>query len=180
MKTIIAVACGLSLLAWSSLVNAKDAAEQEEYRLGHPFTLGDYTYIVTKFEATRKIGEKYHNKEAQHGGKFLIIYYSIRNNSKKTATVISNDFEVIDDHGRSFSPYSGGSLYLDSDFLLSQLQPGLTKSTAIVFEMPEDAFAGSLKLVIPEKAGIFKKKGTAVIELTRTGNVEAQAAVACG
>jgi hypothetical protein len=48
---------------------------------------------------------------------------------------------------------------------VSQLQPGLTKSTAIVFEMPEDAFAGPLKLVIPEKRDIFKKKGNAVIEL---------------
>ena len=31
--------------------------------------------------------------------------------------------------------------------------------------MPEDAFAGPLKLVIPEKRDIFKKKGNAVIEL---------------
>lgn len=69
----------------------------------------------------------------------------IRNNSKETTTVLSNDFKVMDHQNRSFSPYSGGSVYLGSDFLLSQLQPGLTKRVATVrsslvvlgFGMPE-------------------------------------------
>jgi hypothetical protein len=75
MKTIITAMCSLSLLAWSApRATAKDTADREEYRLGHPFTLGDYTYIVTKFEAKRKIGGKYHTKEAEHGGKFLVVY----------------------------------------------------------------------------------------------------------
>jgi Domain of unknown function (DUF4352) len=177
MKKLVIAMCSLSLLAGGALTDAKDAAEQEEHKMGQPFTLGDYTYTITKFQPKRKIGTKYHNKEAEHGGKFLVAYYSIRNNSKETATVLSNDFKVMDDQNRSFSPYSGGSLYLGSDFLLSQLQPGLTKRTATVFEMPDDAFTGPLKLVVPEKAGIFKKKGNAVIELVKAGNVEAQAPV---
>jgi hypothetical protein len=178
MKRLVIAICSLSLIALGALcVNAKDAAEQEEYKMGQPFTLGDYTYMVTKFESKRKIGTEYHSKEAEHGAKFLVVYYSIRNNSKETATVLADDFKVMDDQHRSFSPYSGGSLYLGSDFLLSQLQPGLTKRTATVFEMPDDAFTGPLKLVFPEKGSIFKKRGNAVIELVKAGNVEAQAPV---
>jgi len=134
--------CSLSLLASGTVtVNAKDAAEQEQYKMGQPFTLGDYTYTVTKFEAKWKIGSKYHNKEAEEGAKFIVVYYSIRNNTKETQTVRSEDFKVTDEQQRSFSPYSGGSFYLGSDFLLSQLQPGVTKKTATAFELPDDAFA---------------------------------------
>ena len=175
MKTIIIAMCSLSLLASGTLtVNAKDAAEQEQYKVGQPFTLGDYTYTVTKFEAKRKIGSKYHNKEAEEGAKFMVVYYSIRNNTKETQTVRSEDFKVMDEQERSFSPYSGGSFYLGSDFLLSQLQPGVTKKTATAFELPDDAFAGPLKLVIPEKGSIFKKRGNAVVDLVRAGLAKAE------
>ena len=71
---------------------------------------------------------------------------------------------------------SGVSFYLGLDFLLSQLQPGLTKKTATAFELPDDAFAGPLKLVIPEKGSIFKKKGHAVVELVKPGLAKAQSA----
>ena len=80
---------------------------------------------------------KYHNKEAEHGAEFLVVYYSIRNNSKETTTVLSNDFKVMDHQNRSFSLYSGGSVYLGSDFLLSQLRPGLTKRIATVRSLLE-------------------------------------------
>jgi len=127
MKTIIIALCSLSLLASGTLpVNAKDAAEQEQYKVGQTLTLGDYTYTVTKFEPKRKIGSKYHNKEAEEGAKFMV-------------------------------------------FLLSQLQPGVTKRTATAFELPDDAFTGPLKLVIPEKGSLFKKKGNAVVELVKAG-----------
>jgi hypothetical protein len=96
MKTIIITMCSLSLLASGTLtVNAKDAKGQEEYKIGQPFTLGDYTYNVTKFEAKRKIGSQYYNKEAEEGAKFIVVYYSIRNNTKETQTVRSEDFKVL-------------------------------------------------------------------------------------
>jgi hypothetical protein len=65
-------------------------------------------------------------------------------------------------------------LYLGSDFLLSQLQPGVTKKTATAFELPNDAFAGPLKLVIPEKGSVFKEKGNAVVELVGVGLAKTQ------
>jgi hypothetical protein len=73
------------------------------------------------------------------------------------------------------SPYSGGSFYLGSYFLLRQLQPSLTKKTATAFELPDDAFDGPLKLVIPQKGSIFKKKGNSFVELVKPGLTKAQA-----
>jgi hypothetical protein len=78
MKKLVIAMCSLSLLAGGALTNAKDAAEQEEHKMGQPFTLGDYTYTITKFEPKRKIGTKYHNKEAEHGAKFLVVRRSPR------------------------------------------------------------------------------------------------------
>jgi len=50
----------------------------------------------------------------------------------------------------------------------------VTKKTATAFELPDDAFAGPLKLVIPEKGSIFKKKGNAVVELAKAGVAKAE------
>jgi len=67
--------------------------------------------------------------ESVHDLEALLI---VENNSKETTTVPSNEFKVMDRQNRSFSPYSGGSVYLGSDFLLGPLQPGLTKRIATV------------------------------------------------
>lgn len=172
MSRITAAVFSVSFLACSILrVHAEDAA-QEEYKLGQQFTLGNYTYTIAKFEATRRIGSEFSNKKAEDGAKFLVLYYSIRNNAKDTQTVLSDDFNITDVQQRTFTPDSDGPFYLGSDFLLTQLQPGVTKKTATVFELPDDAFVGPLKLVVPEK-GIFGTK-TAVVEVIDVGPTEKQ------
>ena len=83
----------------------------------------------------------------------------IRNESKKTQTVMADDFQIIDAQGRQFSTDSEASTALlmsgaSKDFLIRQIQPSLTKNAVTVFRVPADAINGSMTLVVPEK-GLF-------------------------
>ena len=51
------------------------------------------------------------------------------------------------------------------DFILTELQPGITKIAAQIFEVP-DAALGTVRLRVPEK-GIFGKREM-IVDLTRT------------
>jgi hypothetical protein len=97
---------------------------------------------------------------------YYVIRYEITNLGKTVDAVSNTDFQVIDSQDRQFTPTTDATMKLierqDEDFLLSELQPGITRACAQAFELPEDAFAGPLHLLIPEK-GFFKTKAIKVV-----------------
>ena len=77
------------------------------------------------------------------------------------------DFCITDSKKRTFTPSSDLTTELvlehDADFLLKELQPGISKEAVQAFELPADAFDGNLMLVIPEKG--FLSSGKAQVKL---------------
>lgn len=68
---------------------------------------------------------------------------------------MKDDFEIRDAQDRSFRSSSNANTALamtsDDDFMISELQPGLQKTTATAFEVPEDVIANDFEIVVPEK-----------------------------
>jgi hypothetical protein len=129
------------------------------HKMNEQFTLGDYSYRVTKIVTASRLGNQFVREVAGQDEKFVVVYFTIRNDSKKTQTVMADDFQIIDAQGRQFSTDSEASTALlmsgvSKDFLIRQIQPSLTKNAVTVFRVPADAINGSMTLVVPEK-GLF-------------------------
>lgn len=106
----------------------------------------DYlAYKVTKAETFTEMGTSMFDKETT--GKFIKVYLDITNNAKETKVIFTPRFTIMDNQDRKYERLSDDMMYI-SDYLElgKQLQPGLTASGAIVFEMPKDS--EDLKLII--------------------------------
>lgn len=134
---------------------AASQKEEAPIELGKEFRLGDFTYQIVNYTGKEQIGDRYTGATASNGAIFLIVYYTIKNESNKTRTVLSDDFTLLDAQGREFRPASSAvtSLALSDkkDYLFSELQPGITKETVTAFEVPYEVVQGRLTLVVPEK-----------------------------
>lgn len=99
----------------------------------------DYlTYKITKAESFTKMGTSMFKKETN--GKFIKVYLDMTNNAKETKEIFTPRFRLIDNQDRKFDRLSDDMMYI-ADYLEfgKQLQPGLTSSGAIVFEVPKDS-----------------------------------------
>lgn len=135
------------------------APPEKLYTLNEPFKLGDFLYNVKKVTARRSVGNQFMREKASEGAIFLIVEYTIENQGKETATVMTNDFKIVDSQQRTFQPASNANTALamsgkSKDMLLAQVQPGLKKTMMTAFEVPEPAVKAGVTLVIPEK-GLF-------------------------
>lgn len=149
---------------------ARSAAAENALVIGDTFRLGDFTYRVTRIGTAGTLGAQYAHEDAGPNATFVIVQYEITNEGKETHTGLADDFEVLDSAGRKFRPSSRGSTAFmmaggNDDFLLTELQPGITKPSVQVFEVPLTALNG-LRLRVPEKG--FFGSDEVVVDLTRT------------
>ncbi|WJE53640.1 DUF4352 domain-containing protein [Bacillus cereus] len=113
---------------------------------------------VGSVETLESVGNDITNEKAQ--GVFKVVEISITNNQKDAITVDANSFKLVDSQDREFK-YStqaqtaydianGGKL----DFFLKQLNPGLTQTGKIIFDVPQDAQG----LVLKARGGMTGKE----------------------
>lgn len=137
--------------------NSSGDSADADYSMGEEFQLGDYKYVIQRAEHRTRVGSRFSGEDASPGATFVVIHFTIENCSKKTATVLSDDFELVDSEDRKFKPSSNANTALlsqNKDFLLSELQPGIRRPMITAFEIPQSAIAGGLTLIVPKK-GIF-------------------------
>ncbi len=132
--------------------------EDSVKKVGETFRLGDFSYRILGSRDEGYVGRPPLAVEAGLGGRFLIVRYSVTNESNKTRTVVSDDFILRDGKGREYRPAAKALTALlsseeNKDFLLSELQPGLQHVTSTAFEVPTQSIYGdgSLTLIVPEK-----------------------------
>jgi hypothetical protein len=126
----------------------------------------DYlTYKITKAETFTEMGTSLFKKETN--GKFIKVYLDITNNAKETKQIFSPRFQIIDNYERKYDRVADDMMYIADYLQLGvQLQPGLTKSGAIVFELPKDS--DNLKLII---SGDWISVSEVIISLDNINNI---------
>ncbi|MGR5983482.1 DUF4352 domain-containing protein [Bacillus cereus] len=113
---------------------------------------------VGSVESTDSVGGQYLSEKAQ--GVFKVVEISITNNQKDAITVDANSFKLVDNQDREFKYSTQAQTAFDvgnggkSDFFLKQLNPGLTQTGKIIFDIPADAQG----LVLKARGGMMGKE----------------------
>jgi outer membrane biosynthesis protein TonB len=113
---------------------------------------------VGSVESIDSVGGEYLNEKAQ--GVFKVVEISITNNQKDAITVDANSFKLMDNQDREFTYSTQAQTAYDignggkSDFFLKQLNPGLTQTGKIIFDVPADAQG----LVLKARGGMMGKE----------------------
>ncbi len=125
-------------------------------KVGEPAQDGDLAFTATDVTTASSLGNQYTQKDAQ--GMFLVVTLKIENKGKETKTVDSSMIILTDSQGRKFDRSIEGQTAKGLsqgkvDLFLQQVQPGLSVTGDIVFDIPKDA--AGLKLLV--KGGLFGK-----------------------
>lgn len=122
---------------------AKKETKKEEKPLANEGVSSDVIIKVGAVESLTEVGNEYTKETAQ--GVFKIVEVSLTNNQKDAITVDANNFKLVDDQGREFTYSSDAQISFDMEnsgdmeFFLKSLNPGLTLTGKIVFDIPTDA-----------------------------------------
>jgi len=140
-------------------------ASEKIYVMNEGVPIDYLTYRVTKAETFTEMGTSSLNKKTN--GKFVKVYLDITNNAKETKQIFTPRFKLVDSQGRGYDRLSDDMLYI-ADYLEfgKQLQPSLTASGAIVFELPSDS--SDLKLSI---RGDWTSASEAKITITKIDEI---------
>lgn len=129
--------------------NNKTTQTESIGKIGEAVNANDLSFTVTDISKAKSLGNSYSKKEAQ--GTFNVITLTIKNTGKETVTIDSSMLKVTDSQGRKFD-YSiegqtaKGLAQGKVDLFLQQVQPGLSVTGDIVFDLPDDA--SDLKLIV--------------------------------
>lgn len=129
--------------------NNKTTQTESIGKIGEAVNANDLSFTVTDISKAKSLGNSYSKKEAQ--GTFNVITLTIKNTGKETITIDSSMLKVTDSQGRKFD-YSiegqtaKGLAQGKVDLFLQQVQPGLSVTGDIVFDLPDDAT--DLKLIV--------------------------------
>lgn len=144
---------------------AKKEEKKEQvkvYKVGDVVPVEKFEYKVNSIKTAKKIGNEFMNKTTN--GQFLIINVTIKNNDKEARIIDTSLFKIIDSQGREFEPLADGDVYVNENtsFFLEEVNPNLSRTGNIVFEMPKDA--KGLKLEVNSGVGLAAGV-TALIDL---------------
>ncbi|MFE9082176.1 DUF4352 domain-containing protein [Bacillus mobilis] len=104
---------------------------------------------VGSVESIDSVGGEYLKEKAQ--GVFKVVEITITNNQKDAITVDANSFKLVDNKDREFTYSTQAQTAFDvsnggsSDFFLKQLNPGLSQTGKIIYDVPADAQGLALK-----------------------------------
>lgn len=115
---------------------------------------GDLAFTVSSVDTASTLGSSFIQKTAQ--GMYYILTVKIQNNGKDTKTINASDFHMVDSQGRKFDYSTDGQTAMmesqgTTDLFLQQVQPSLSVTGKIVFDVPKDATG--LKLLA--QGGLF-------------------------
>ncbi|MGH0437593.1 DUF4352 domain-containing protein [Bacillus basilensis] len=139
---------------------AKEDAKKEEPKkeLSKEGESSKVKIAVGSVESTDSVGGEYLKEKAQ--GVFKVVEITITNNQKDAITVDANSFKLVDNKDREFTYSTQAQTAFDvgnggsSDFFLKQLNPGLSQTGKIIYDVPADAQG----LVLKARGGMMGKE----------------------
>lgn len=119
-----------------------NTASVKSAKVGDTVNDGDLAFTVQFVDNSQTIGGVYTQKTAQ--GTYYILTVKIQNNGKDTKTINASDFTVVDSQGRKYDYSNDGQTAMEmsngnTSFFLQQIQPSLSVTGKIVFDVPQTA-----------------------------------------
>jgi len=143
---------------------------EDNYTLGTAFRLGLYTYTVAGTQTATTLGGQFKPVSAAPGAEFLVVTFTVRNDSIRVRELSTADLKIEDANGVSYGPSRPASAVLrpsteGSDSWLTDIEPGVTKVMAIAFEVPETSLKTPLNLIVPEQGPIASREASVTLQL---------------
>jgi len=123
--------------------NTPAAEEQKEAEnpplatLNQEVSAGAFAFTANKVEFTKSVGNEYVNKKTEN--QYLVVKMTVKNNDNEARMLDDSMFMVKDANGIEYKPDSEAAIYAneESSFFLEEINPNLTKTGYVVFELPE-------------------------------------------
>lgn len=128
----------------------KEAPKKEDkmFSIGEEVSVGDMVYVVNNVEVSNQVGPSVLPTTAS--GTFLIANVTVLNKGNKAVTVDSSFFKLVDgekefeaDSIASMSANQGEMGQIDNSFFLQKLNPDVSLSGNVVFDISEDQAVSS-------------------------------------
>ncbi|WP_235001638.1 DUF4352 domain-containing protein [Halobacillus sp. Marseille-P3879] len=121
---------------------SNDEEEVKNVGVGEGAEIANTTFTVNDVEETSEIdsGNEF-IENATTDGKYVIADVTIQNDKDESLTIDSSFFSISAD-GAEYDPVTDGDVIMamseEDDFFLEQINPGLSKSGKVVFEVSAD------------------------------------------
>ncbi|MDO8491382.1 MAG: DUF4352 domain-containing protein [Dehalococcoidia bacterium] len=117
--------------------------------IGQAIGFGDWGYRVSSLERRDKLETE--SKALLPDGSFVIVHLTVTNNGKEPRSLAAGDFALVDGLGRRYGVDTdatdlAGVALNKSKLLGAAIQPGLSKGSVLVFDVPGDAKGLSFRL----------------------------------
>ncbi|EOD00199.1 DUF4352 domain-containing protein [Caldisalinibacter kiritimatiensis] len=125
---------------------AEEPVTEEYFKIGDVVKVGNLEYTVNEVLQADKLGNEYLNEEAN--GVFLILNVTVTNRDKEGRTIDSAMFKLIESDGTEYDSNGSAAIYIEGndDFFLAQVNPKLSKTGYIVFDVPTVDSSYALKV----------------------------------
>ncbi|MCC3379878.1 DUF4352 domain-containing protein [Paenibacillus farraposensis] len=125
-------------------VDKKEEPKKEEApkmaKIGEAVQVGNLAVQANKASSKTTIGQN-EFMQKKTADKYLVINLSIKNLDKEARTLDASMFKLIDAAGLEYEPMADADLYVNDSgnmLFLAKINPGLTKTANVVFEVPKD------------------------------------------
>lgn len=109
--------------------------------LGQDLTLKGTTYQVSDVSTASSLGDSFSRVKAN--GTFVIVKLSLTNRKNEPATIIGDNLRIIGANMSSYSTSDDALLAVKDQFLLEEIQPGVTEKGTLVYDLPDSAVSGA-------------------------------------
>jgi hypothetical protein len=116
--------------------SSKASSEKQSYGIGQDVAVGKLTYKVNSVTTDTNVGGEY---GLNAKGVFMIVNISITNNDTKAASISDGSLK-IKSNGAEYKADSSAGVYANdagNSAMFSDLNPGTTQTTNIVFDVPQ-------------------------------------------
>lgn len=146
-----------------------DSNPENVHPLGEAFRLGPYTYTITGHQTATALDNQFSPVHAAQGDEYLIVTFSIRNDSTKSRVASTDAFKLQDANGAVYAACSQGAAVprtelTKGDLLLTEIQPGITKVLAAAFEVPAASLKPPVKLLVFEQDLLGGREATVYLQ----------------
>jgi hypothetical protein len=110
-------------------------------KIGEAVRVGELAVQANKASSKTTIGEN-EFLQKKTADKYIVINLSIKNLDKEARTLDTSMFKLIDTAGLEYEPMADADLYVNDSgnmLFLAKINPGLTKTANVVFEVPKDS-----------------------------------------
>jgi hypothetical protein len=137
------------------------ASDTKTYKIGDTVRVGEFQYIVNKVSTSTGLGDVADGIGAKPNGIFYVVNVTVKN-LDNTASTVDDTLFKLKDGSNEYSASTEGDIYgnQNNNFFLQQLNPNVSLTGNVVFDMPKDAKGFSLDV-----SGGMTKGGNATIGL---------------